>query len=127
MLATSVTSFVRIMVQKTQIYAQLHFVGKIVALTNLVLYRKTVNNLILNQEVVAMTTLEYSAASSLHGLQYIFESGRHLSLSRVMWVVVVITAAALGIFWSVEASRFQNIFTRKILPQIISGYEDLLF
>ena len=74
----------------------------------MLLYWKAVNKSDLNQEVVAKTTMEYSAASSLHGLQYIFESGRHLSLSKVMWLVVVIAAAGLGIVWSVEASTFHE-------------------
>ena len=54
------------------------------------------------QDILSRTMVEYSQASSLHGLQYIFEAGRKLSISRVIWFVVVITAAIFGIVWSVQ-------------------------
>ena len=48
------------------------------------------------------TTLEYSQSSSVHGIQYIFESGKNLALSRILWLMFVIAAAGLGIHWSKE-------------------------
>ena len=52
--------------------------------------------------IVTQTTIEYSQASSLHGVQYIFESGKHLSASRIFWLALAIAAAILGVVWSVE-------------------------
>ena len=52
--------------------------------------------------IVAETTIEYSQASSLHGVQYIFESGKNLSASRIFWLALAVAAAILGIVWSVE-------------------------
>lgn len=52
--------------------------------------------------IVTQTTIEYSEASSLHGVQYIFESGKDLSASRIFWLALAISAAILGIVWSVE-------------------------
>ena len=52
--------------------------------------------------IVTQTTIEYSEASSLHGVQYIFESGKDLSASRIFWLALAIAAAILGIIWSVE-------------------------
>ena len=52
--------------------------------------------------IVTQTTIEYSEACSLHGVQYIFESGKHLMASRILWLVLAIAAAILGIVWSVE-------------------------
>ena len=54
------------------------------------------------KDTVTKTAIEYTQVSSLHGIQYIFESGRNLSLSRVIWLVLSIVAAILGIVWSVE-------------------------
>ena len=53
---------------------------------------------------MAKTTVEYSGASSLHGIQYVFESGKKLYISKVIWSLVVLVATGLGIIWSVEAS-----------------------
>ena len=52
------------------------------------------------------TTIEYTQACSLHGVQYIFESGRNLKASRVIWLGLAIAAAILGIVWSVEVGYF---------------------
>ena len=53
---------------------------------------------------MAKTTVQYSGASSLHGIQYVFESGKKLYISKVIWSLVVLVATGLGIIWSVEAS-----------------------
>ena len=52
------------------------------------------------------TALEYGEASSLHGIHYIFESGEGLFSSRLIWVLVVLTASLTGTIWSIEASGF---------------------
>ena len=54
------------------------------------------------KDTVTKTAIEYTQVSSLHGIQYIFESGRNLSLSRGIWLVLSIAAAILGVVWSVE-------------------------
>ena len=54
------------------------------------------------QAAAIKTTVEFSAASTLHGLQYIFESGKNLSLSKVIWLLVVVGAIGFGIIWSYE-------------------------
>ena len=55
---------------------------------------------------MAKTTVEYSGVSSLHGIQYVFESGKKLYISKVIWSLVVLVAIGFGIIWSVEASIF---------------------
>ena len=57
---------------------------------------------------MSKTTVEYSAVSSLHGLQYIFESGKSLSMSKALWLLVVIGAAGLGIIWSNQGGSIIN-------------------
>ena len=52
--------------------------------------------------ILTKTTTEYSQSSSLHGIQYIFESGGGLLLSRVLWLILSVAAAILGVVWSVE-------------------------
>ena len=54
--------------------------------------------------IVTQTTIEYSQACSLHGVQYIFESGEKLAISRIIWLALSIAFAVLGIVWSVEVS-----------------------
>ena len=58
--------------------------------------------MITKQATVVRTTVEYSAVSTLHGLQYIFENGKDLSISKVLWFLVVLGAAGFGIVWSYE-------------------------
>ena len=53
---------------------------------------------------MAKTTVEYSGVSTLHGIHYIFESGRKLYISKVIWLLVVLVFTGLGIIWSIEAS-----------------------
>ena len=60
--------------------------------------------LFLQKDIVTQTTIEYSQACSLHGVQYIFESGEKLAVSRIIWLALSISAAVLGIVWSVEVS-----------------------
>ena len=60
---------------------------------------------------MAKTTVEYSGVSSLHGIQYVFESGKKLYISKVIWSLVVLVATGFGIIWSVEAS----IFVKRIM------------
>ena len=48
------------------------------------------------------TVLEYSVTGTLHGIRYIFESGRNLSASKMIWTVFVFCAAAAGIVLSIQ-------------------------
>ena len=57
------------------------------------------------KDVVKTTTIEYSQSSSVHGIQYFFESGTNLKPSRILWMIIVIIFAILGIVWSVELRR----------------------
>ena len=59
-------------------------------------------------DALKTTALDYGRTSSLHGINYIFESGRDLSSSRLIWVLVVLMASLTGIIWSVEASGSQR-------------------
>ena len=54
------------------------------------------------KDTMEKTTLEYSQSSSVHGIQYIFESGKNLAFSRILWLAFVIAAFGLGIHWSKE-------------------------
>ena len=56
---------------------------------------------------MAKTTVEYTQASSVHGVQYIFESGANLAVSKAIWVIFVAATAGVGIFWSIEVSHLQ--------------------
>ena len=62
---------------------------------------------------MTQTTIEYSQACSLHGVQYIFESGAKLEASRVIWLALSIAAGILGIVWSVQVAYrvFLYLFT----------------
>ena len=56
------------------------------------------------RDAASQTAKEYGEASSLHGIQYIFERGQSLLLSRLFWLLVVIAGVCVGVFWSVEVS-----------------------
>ena len=60
--------------------------------------------MITKQATVVRTTVEYSAVSTLHGLQYIFESGRNLYISKAVWSLLVMACTVWGILWTLEAS-----------------------
>ena len=67
--------------------------------------------------------MEYSAVSSLHGLQYIFESGKSLSISKAIWLVVVLAAAGLGIIWSNEGGSIIIVLIRLNNHNLNSKYK----
>ena len=48
------------------------------------------------------TIAEYSSASTVHGVAYVFEEGQHF-LERVIWSLVVMVGVSLAIYWSVGA------------------------
>ena len=56
------------------------------------------------KDTVTKTTVEFTQASSVHGVQYIFESGANLAVSKIVWVLLVIAATGAGIYWSIEVS-----------------------
>ena len=72
------------------------------------------------------TSTEYSQSSSVHGIQYIFESGTNLLASRIIWVIIVVIFAILGIVWSVEVSRRCHLKNMVSLKQIriLQAYVD---
>ena len=54
------------------------------------------------------TVLEYSSASTIHGISYIFETGR-LIFERIFWGLVVVIAIILALTWSITAYKnWQN-------------------
>ena len=57
------------------------------------------------KDTATTTTVEYTQASSVHGVQYIFESGANLAVSKIFWVIFVTAAAGAGIYWSIEVSH----------------------
>ena len=48
------------------------------------------------------TAKDYSGASSIHGFAYLFEA-EHGTFLRVLWLLVVLLMASLGIYLSVQA------------------------
>ena len=60
------------------------------------------------KDAASQTAAEYGEASSLHGIQYIFERGQSLFVSRLFWLLVVLSAIVVGVFWSVEVSVNQE-------------------
>ena len=72
--------------------------------------------------------MEYVGASSLHGIQYIFESGEGLRVSKGVWLVVVTFAFGLGIMWSKEARTIMNLNHIQIQqyksPRVVQGGND---
>ena len=52
------------------------------------------------------TLTQYSQSSSLHGIQYVFEGGKNLFMSRVLWIVIVLAAATIGILLSIQVRYY---------------------
>ena len=63
------------------------------------------------QATAVKTTAEYSEVSTLHGLKYIFEDGNDLSISKVLWFLVVLGATGFGIVWSYEGGSILNFLS----------------
>ena len=55
------------------------------------------------------TAFEYSQIGTLHGVRYIFESGRNLSASKIIWMVFVLSAAVSGIIMSVVVNMTVSV------------------
>ena len=55
------------------------------------------------------TTVEYTKSSSLHGMQYIFEIGKNLLASKIIWVAIVCAAIITGIIMSVDVSKQKEV------------------
>ena len=55
---------------------------------------------------VVETLTQYSQSSSLHGIQYVFEGGKNLFMSRVLWIVIVLAAATIGILLSIQVRYY---------------------
>ena len=69
--------------------------------------------------VVKQTAIEYTQASSLHGVQYVFEGGRRLKASRVLWLGLALAAATVGIIWSIEVGCLEETDTCETLHTCI--------
>ena len=52
-----------------------------------------------NPNPLGKTLVEYSNASTTHGIYYIFEGGRWI-LERLLWLLVVLVAIMLALTWS---------------------------
>ena len=61
------------------------------------------------------TAIEYTQATSLHGVPYILEGGNNLLASKIFWLLVVTAAAGLGVHWSVEVSHLYPDHTHAIV------------
>ena len=48
------------------------------------------------------TAVEYTQASSFHGVQYICEAGKSLFASKVIWATIVFIAVIIGIILSID-------------------------
>ena len=82
--------------------------------------------MITKQATVVRTTVEYSAVSTLHGLQYIFESGKNLSISKVLWLLVVLGATGFGIIWSYEGGSISSyLYTMMIIYEFLLSMKEL--
>ena len=71
------------------------------------------------QNKVVKTLTQYSLSSSLHGIQYVFESGRNLFASRFIWIVIVLAAATIGILLSIQVSMLRNCDMPHFSPNLI--------
>ena len=66
------------------------------------------------QDFLKETMSDYTQASSLHGVQYIFENGRSLKASRIAWLCLALFSTVLGIVWSVEVVCFVLLKAMKV-------------
>ena len=66
------------------------------------------------------TLKEYATSSTTHGIAYVFEDGR-LIFERVLWVIVVGIAIAIGTYWSITA--YENWQENPVLTSVgTTGY-----
>ena len=54
------------------------------------------------KESAKETALEYTQASSFHGVQYIGEAGKGLSASKMLWAAIVFIAIIFGTIMSID-------------------------
>ena len=52
------------------------------------------------------TAEEYSGASSVHGVAYVFDK-EHGALPRFAWLLIVLSGMTRSIYWSVEVGGVQ--------------------
>ena len=57
---------------------------------------------------VINTATEYAEVSSIHGISYIFERN-HGIVSRFAWLVMVLSAVTLGVYWSFKVKLYVNV------------------
>ena len=73
-----------------------------------------------NKGPIAKTTYEYADNATIHGIFYIFETGR-LLFERIFWIIVVILALAFAIGMSVSA--YDNWKANPVLTSVgTTGY-----
>ena len=68
-------------------------------------YNNLIQHITVLQETVKQTAVEFTQSGSLHGMQYIFESGKNLLSSRVIWTALVVIATVVGIVWSLQVCK----------------------
>ena len=56
---------------------------------------------------VINTATEYAEVSSIHGISYIFERN-HGIVSRFAWLLIVLSAVTLGVYWSFKVVRLSD-------------------
>ena len=73
-----------------------------------------------NKGPIAKTTYEYADNATIHGIFYIFETGR-LLFERIFWIIVVLLALAFAIGMSVSA--YNNWKANPVLTSVgTTGY-----
>ena len=51
------------------------------------------------------TAVEYTQASSFHGVQYIGEAGKSLFASKAIWAAIVFIAIIIGAILSIDVRK----------------------
>ena len=59
---------------------------------------------------VLNTATEYAEVSSIHGISYIFERN-HGIVSRFAWLLIVLSAVTLGVYWSFKVRLYMYMCT----------------
>ena len=71
---------------------------------------------------IVNTATEYSKASSIHGIVYIFDHSQGF-VSRIAWLLIVMSAVILGGYWSFKVSLFRVFFQfQKLFLTLLQAY-----
>ena len=72
---------------------------------------------------ILLTASEYSASSSIHGISYISERA-HGVVSRLAWLLIVLSAVSLGAYWSLQVGLGDVLNILSIFhPNINTGFQ----